>query len=535
MAATDSGLILVVDDNEVGRYAKIRVLRAAGYDVIEAERGDDALRLIAERLPRLVLLDVNLPGLDGLEVCRRVKSDPATASVVVLQMSATHVREEDTVRALEGGADASLTEPLEPAVLVATVRALLRARLAEDRLRDALAREQVTRAAAEAANRTKDEFLAMLSHELRSPLNVILTWVGLLRSGRIDDAAKTRALEAIERNTRLQAKLIEDLLDVSRIISGKMRLEIGVVDLPIVVDAAVEGVRHAAAAKAITLEVVPETPVGPVTGDPDRLQQVIWNLLSNAVKFTPPSGRVTVGVSRIESQARIQVTDTGRGIDPVFLPHIFERFRQADSSTTRSEGGLGLGLAIVRHLVELHGGTVQAESPGFDLGSTFTVRLPLRAVSVGVPTTLPARVMHPALPATPLPDLNGLDVLVLDDEPDAREAIAAVLEGCAAQVTAVATVQEALATLERSAPQVILSDIAMPAEDGYRFIQDLRSLPADRGGQSPVIALTAHAGFQERQRILAAGFDAYLAKPIEPRELVAAVARLATRSSSRPG
>jgi len=530
MTGLDKSLILVVDDNEVGRYAKIRILREAGYEVIEAATGDDALRLIPERSPRLVLLDVNLPGVDGLEVCRRIKADPATASVAILQVSATHVREEDTVRALEGGADASLTEPIEPAVLVATVRALLRARLAEDALRDALTREQATRVAAEAANRTKDEFLATLSHELRSPLGVILTWVTLLRSDRVDGAARKRAYEAIERNTRHQAKLIEDLLDVSRIISGKMRLDVGTLDLADVVNGALEGVRHAADAKSIELEVVvPEEVVGPVSGDMARLQQVVWNLLSNAVKFTPRDGRIVVRVDLVDSHAEIQVTDSGRGIDPTFLPHIFERFRQADSSTTRSDGGLGLGLAIVRHLVELHGGTVAAESDGIGRGSTFRVRLPLRAVRIPLAPAAPARMLRPPPVPSPLPDLSGLRVLVLDDEPDAREAIAAVLEGCAAEVTAVATVREALAAVERGAARVVVSDIAMPSEDGYGFIKELRALPPERGGTLPVIALTAHAGLSERQRILAAGFDEYLAKPIEPRELGAVVADVAAR------
>jgi signal transduction histidine kinase len=529
MSPPEAGLILVVDDNEVGRYAKTRILRAAGYDVAEAGNGHEALRMIAERAPRLVILDVNLPGIDGLEVCRRLKKDPATASVVVLQMSATHVREEDTVRALEGGADASLTEPVEPMVLVATVRALLRARLAEDTMREALAREQAARAAAETANRTKDEFLATLSHELRSPLSVILTWVALLRSGRIDDAGRRRALEAIERNTRLQAKLIEDLLDVSRIISGKMRLDVGVADLGGVVEAALEGVRHAADAKRIQLELTADATVGPVSGDAARLHQVVWNLLSNAVKFTPPDGLVAVRLERVDSQAQIQVTDTGCGIDPAFLPHMFERFRQADSSTTRSEGGLGLGLAIVRHLVELHGGTVQAESGGFAMGSTFTVRLPQRAVATPVTTTLPVHLSRPMVSMAPLPDLNGVHVLVLDDEPDAREAIAAVLENSAAHVTAVATVREALAAVERGTTQVIVSDIAMPSEDGYRFVEELRRRPPERGGTLPVIALTAHAGLVERQRIVEAGFDAYLAKPIEPRELIGAVDRVRAR------
>src|SRR5262245_12595136 len=530
MTPTGAGLILVVDDNETSRYSKTRILRNAGYEVVETGSGTDALREVAERAPRIVILDVNLPGMDGWEVCRRLKADPATASVVVLQVSATHVREEDTVRALEGGADASLTEPLEPTVLVATVRALLRARAAEDAMRDALAREQASRAAAEAANRTKDEFLATLSHELRSPLSVILTWVALLRSGRLDDAGRTRALGAIERNTRLQAKLIEDLLDVSRIISGKMRLEVAVVDLDDVVEAALEAVRHAADAKDIQLEVMRDTTLGPVSGDLARLQQVMWNLLSNAIKFTPRSGRITVQIERHDSHAQLKVTDTGRGIDRAFLPHIFERFRQADSSTTRSHGGLGLGLAIVRHLGELPGRTVHADSPGSGQGSTFTVQLPLRAVRASIAPALPVRPTRPHLPATPLPDLRGLHVLVLDDEPDAREAVAAVLEGCSAHVTAAATVRDALAALDHGGLQVVVSDIAMPSEDGYRFIQEVRARPADQGGKVPVIALTAHAGPLERERILAAGFDAFLAKPIEPQELAAEVARMAMRT-----
>jgi len=359
---------------------------------------------------------------------------------------------------------------------------------------------------------------------------VILTWVALLRSGRIDDAGSRRAVEAIERNTRLQAKLIEDLLDVSRIISGKMRLDVRVADLGDVVEAALEGARHAADAKGIALELSANEDIGPVSGDPERLQQVVSNLLSNAVKFTPRDGHVAVRIERVGSQAQIRVTDSGRGIDPAFLPHMFERFRQAGSSSTRSEGGLGLGLAIVRHLVELHGGTVEAESGGAGTGCSFSVRLPLRAISMPV-TTLPVRVQRPVGPAAPLPDLHGVHVLVLDDEPDAREAIAAVLENCGAHVRAVATVREALAAIDRGETEVVVSDIAMPSEDGYRFIEELRQLPPERGGRLAVIALTAHAGLVERQRILGAGFDAYLAKPIEPQELVRAVNRMRARPS----
>ncbi|HVQ76876.1 MAG TPA: response regulator [Candidatus Binatia bacterium] len=523
-----ASLVLVVDDNEPGRYGKSRTLRTAGFQVAEAATGAEALRLIAERHPRLVLLDINLPDMDGWEICRRVKSNPATASVVILQMSATYVREEDTVRALEGGADACLTEPVERLVLVATVRALLRAREAEDAVRAALAREQAARASAEMANRTKDEFLATLSHELRSPLGTILTWVTLLRAGRVEGEQIARAFEVIERNTRLQVKLIEDLLDVSRIISGKMRLELGLVELAVVVEAALDSVRPAALAKGIRLETVVDPRVGPVSGDAARLQQVVWNLLSNAVKFTPRNGRVGVRVKSEDSQAHIQITDTGRGIESVFLPHIFERFRQADASTTRTEGGLGLGLAIVRHLVELHGGTVEAYSPGSGQGATFTVKLPLPAVRTMLAADAPGPPGQWRIAPAPMANLAGLRVLVLDDEPDAREAISAVLTGCGARVTAAATVQEALRALLADT-DVVVSDVAMPEEDGYRFIQEVRGRPATEGGRIPALALTAHASGPEQQRILVAGFDAYMSKPVEATELACAVARLAGR------
>jgi signal transduction histidine kinase len=528
VARAEAGLVLVVDDNEATRHEKSRILHNAGYEVIEAATGADTLRLIAERSPRVVVLDVKLPDVHGWDICRRVKGDPATASVIVLQVSATHVREEDKVRSLEAGADASLTEPIEPQVMVATVRALLRARHAEEALRDALAHEQAARAAAEAANRTKDEFLATLSHELRSPLGAILTWVTLLRSGRVDEERSAHALEAIERNTRLQVKLIEDLLDVSRIISGKMRVERALVDLDAVIEAALDSVRPAAAAKGIVLQAPGGATVGAVSGDAGRLQQVVWNLLSNAVKFTPKHGRVEVRLEGINSQAHVRVTDSGQGIDPVFLPHIFERFRQADSSSTRSEGGLGLGLAIVRHLVELHRGTIEAESQGLGHGATFTVRLPLAAVRTAMPPGERGMTVRGKAVAAPLVSLAGVRVLVLDDEPDAREAIAAVLDRCGAQVKSVGTVQEALATVAHGGLDVVVSDIAMPVEDGYRFISELRAFPADRGGTIPTLALTAYAGAEEQGKILGAGFDGYLAKPIEATELASAVARLAT-------
>jgi CheY-like chemotaxis protein len=412
-------------------------------------------------------------------------------------------------------------------VLVATVRSLLRARAAEDAVREALAREQAARAAAEEANRTKDDFLATLSHELRSPLGSILMWVELLRSGRLEASQTTHALRAIERSARLQVRLIDDLLDVSRIIAGKMVLDTGPVDLPAVAEAALDSVRTAAEAKSIDLRVSVEPFVGPLTGDAARLQQVLWNLLSNAVKFTPRGGRVDLRVERRPSHAEITVADTGQGIAPDVLPHVFERFRQADASSTRTHGGLGLGLAIVRHLVELHGGTVEAHSAGPSTGTTFVVRLPLpERTGADAPRTTGGA--H--LTVVPMPTLSGLRVLVVDDERDARDAVATVLALCGATVTAVTSVADAVESLQAARPDAVVSDIAMPAEDGFTLIRRLRELPGAAGIRA--VALTAYASREDRRRILDAGYDAYMTKPIDATELVATVARLARPSAA---
>jgi signal transduction histidine kinase len=522
MASIEKSVLLVVDDEAVSRYSKARVLRQAGFEVLEATTGEEALAGATERNPRLVILDVRLPDMDGWEVCKRIKGNPATSSILVLQTSATFTSESDTVRALEGGADGCLTEPIEPPVLVATVRALLRARIAEDAVREALGREQAARVTAEAANKSKDEFLATLSHELRSPLGGIFMWVELLRSGRLDEARKRHAYEAIERSARLQMRLIDDLLDVSRIISGKMVIDVGSVDLAATVESALESVRTAADVKAIELRSTVDPSLGPLSGDASRLHQVVWNLLSNAVKFTPQGGRVELTVERRPSHLEMTVTDTGQGIEPSFLPHIFERFRQADSSSTRAHSGLGLGLAIVRHLIELHGGTIEASSAGMGKGSTFTVRLPMAST----PTAAPSRRAHASQPQTvALPTLAGIHVLVLDDERDARDAIATVLELCGAEVTAVASVADAVARIEGNRPDAIVSDIAMPAEDGFALIRRLRAIAG--GATLPALALTAYASSADERRILDAGFNAYLTKPIDATELVATVSRLA--------
>ncbi len=400
---------------------------------------------------------------------------------------------------------------------------------AEQEREQLLKREQAARAdseaarsAAEAANRIKDEFLAVLSHELRSPLNPILGWSRLLQTKKFDAARTTQALATIERNAKLQAELIEDLLDVSRILRGKLSLNVAPVALTSTIQAAMETVRLAAQAKSIQLHTKLESEVGQVSGDASRLQQVVWNLLSNAIKFTPQGGRVDIRLERIGSQAQIIVSDTGRGIPPDFLPYVFDYFRQADSTTTRTFGGLGLGLAIVGHLVELHGGTVQADSPGEGQGATFTVRLPLL---LSRPQT-----DQDSNQSEPLLDLKGIEILVVDDEADTREFVTFLLEQYGAQVRAVSSAGEAITALTQSVPDVLLSDIGMPDVDGYMLMQQVRTLPPEQGGQIRAIALTAYAGEINYQQAIAAGFQSHVSKPVEPAELVAVVTSLAKRS-----
>jgi signal transduction histidine kinase len=520
--------LLIVDDNEANRYTKARTLRHAGFTITEVATGADALRLVRREPPSLVVLDVNLPDINGWDVCQRIKSDPATATLPVLQMSASFVTDADTVRALEGGADACLTEPVEPPVLIATVRALLRARRAEEALRASLAGERTARAAAESASRAKDEFLATLSHELRSPLNAILTWVTLARSGQLGPDRSAQALEVIERNTRLQARMIEDLLDVSRIVSGKMQLSTAVADLAPIALAALESVQPQAEHRQVRLVAQVAPDAGPVLADAGRMQQVFTNLLSNAVKFTGPGGSVELSVRNEGDAVLAAVTDSGRGIAPEFLPHIFERFRQADASTTRNGGGLGIGLAIVRHLVELHGGSIEAESDGLGMGACFRVRL-ARATSTSArrePTQLDARsgdrLVH---------DLHGAAVLLVDDETDARTAVSMLLSGAGARVIEASSAPAALQAIAHEVPDLVISDIAMPGEDGYSLIRSLRASPSERIRALPVIALTAYNHADDRLRIAEAGFALQLSKPTDVERLTAAVARITARRS----
>ena len=387
---------------------------------------------------------------------------------------------------------------------------------------------------AEESNRLKDEFLATISHELRTPLSAILGWARMLRMGQLSSENTTKALETIERNARAQAQLVDDLLDVSRIITGKLRMDVQPADPNAFIDAAVEAVRPAAEAKGVRVQKIIDTGAIAIPGDPVRLQQVVWNLLSNAIKFTPRGGYVQICSQRVNSHLEIVVSDTGQGIPPDFLPHVFDRFRQADQKTSRHHGGMGLGLAIVRHLVELHGGTVRANSEGEGHGSTFTVMLPITPVYQV--DQLGGRV-HPAardlLP--PVDDctdrLDGLRILVVDDEADTRDLLKQGLEYCGANVKVVGTAGEALASLSSTPPDILISDIGMPEVDGYDLIRQVRKLPSDRGGKIPAIALTAYTRTEDRLQSLRAGYDMHVPKPVELAELVAVAATVVRRTN----
>jgi signal transduction histidine kinase/integral membrane sensor domain MASE1/ActR/RegA family two-component response regulator len=399
----------------------------------------------------------------------------------------------------------------------------------EEERERALVREHAARNEAEEANRLKDEFLATLSHELRTPLTAMLGWLSMLRGGRLDHDTVGHALETVERNARAQAQLIEDLVDVSRIAGGKLKLEVAPVDLRALISAAVDVVRPAADARGVLLHVATDASVGPVAGDASRLQQVIWNLLSNAVKFTQRDGHVYISLRRVDSFAEIEVRDTGIGIAPDFLPSVFERFRQAESPVTRSHRGLGLGLAIVRHLTELHGGTVSAESAGEGLGASFKIQIPLASSEVPKSDPQPLQV-----PGSDHQALNGLRVLLVEDEPDARELLLLTLQVSGATVTAVDTVERALGEFRSFRPHVLVSDVGLPVESGYDLIRKVRALP-DNSSRVPALALTAFASEKDREQALAAGFQLHLAKPVDPDLLIDAIRNLAGANNSNHG
>lgn len=409
-----------------------------------------------------------------------------------------------------------------------------RRRAARERER-LLESEKSARSEAEAANRLKDEFLATVSHELRTPLNAILGWAAMLNRGNLDEEAKRNAMEVIERNAKAQAEIISDILDVSRIITGKLRIKSEPVEPAPIIKAAIETLRPAIDAKAIDLRVSLDAEAGFVTGDADRLQQIIWNLLSNAIKFTPEKGRIEVDLKRDNSHLEITVRDNGIGIDSEFLPHVFDRFRQADSSTTRIHSGLGLGLAIVRYLVELHGGEVRAESAGIGKGATFTIILPVATEREAQPFSASGdsdKNKEAERVSKKKTDLTGLRVLVVDDEPDTLEVLRTALTSCGANVRTAVSVPDALETFQVWKPNVLISDLGMPNEDGYSLIRKIRALAPEQGGKIPAAALTAYVREEDRLRALDAGYQTHIPKPVVPEELAAEVANLAKQNGN---
>jgi signal transduction histidine kinase/CheY-like chemotaxis protein len=389
---------------------------------------------------------------------------------------------------------------------------------------------EAARAAAEAANRAKDQFLSTLSHELRAPLNAIFGWATILERGDLPAEESRRALQIILRNVNAQVRLIDELLDVARIGTGQIRLDVKPVDLRTVIGESVDSIRPSAEAKGVQLQAVLASPGGPVSGDPDRLRQVVWNLLSNAVKFTPKAGRVQVQLQRVDSHVEVVVSDTGVGIAAEFLPYVFDRFRQGDSSSTRTRGGLGLGLALVRSLVELHGGTVAVESPGEARGATFVVKLPLMVATIVEPAPA-ASAPEPLGAVAATPSLEGVRVLVVDDDLVAVDLTREILMRAGAEVWGCAGGSEAFPMLQQCHPDVLVSDIEMPTQDGYSLIRRIRALEPDQGGKTPAVALSAYSRPEDRIRSLMAGFNLHVSKPVAPSELVTVVASLAGRVS----
>jgi len=519
--------ILLVDDDDVDRLAVKRLLREAGIVAEIHERADRTSAIATAEQERFdcVLLDYRLPGTDGVSLLRELREKGGGAPVVSLTGQG---HEEVAVELMKAGAADYLNKNgLTAERLERSLRYAIAMHRADEERRLLAEREHQARLEAQAANRAKDEFLATLSHELRTPLNAILGWAQLLGGGQLNGETAARAVEIIERNTRLQAQLIDDLLDISRIITGNLRLEQKVVTVRAIVDAAVESVLPAATSKRVALVREFAEQRTAIFCDPGRMQQILWNLLSNAIKFTPPGGRVTLAERREGGEVLLVVSDTGMGIEPEFLPHVFDRFRQQDPGSTRKHGGLGLGLSIVRNLVELHGGSIQAISEGAGLGATFVIHVPVSPVTAEDDETRSAEDEN--LPEAQ-PVLDGVRVLVVENDADARGLIATILEGCGAEVCAVESVAEALDALAACRPDVLLSDIAMPGEDGYALIQHVRQKESSTAQPPlPAAALTAYATNGDRAQALLAGYQAHLSKPIEPSRLTAMVAALAGR------
>jgi signal transduction histidine kinase len=546
----DTPSVLVVDDIPANLIAMSAVLDPLEVRVVPARSGMEAIRLVAQETFAVILLDVQMPGMDGFEVARRLREMKQGEELPIIFLTAL-LREESFIRqGYATGAADYITKPFDADVVRARVKAFVslfrqreRIRLEQVSLRTnernaalhqlatLLESERAARQQAELANRAKDEFLATVSHELRTPLNAILGWAVIARqqphSSEID-----KAISIIERNARAQARIIEDMLDISRIISGKLRLEISEVKVKDSIAGAVGAVRPAADAKRLKLDVELDESLGVVTADPDRLQQILWNVLSNAIKFTPVDGRIEISAMRNTDFVVIRVTDSGQGIRPEFLPFLFEPFRQGDGSTTRRHGGLGLGLAIVRQLVQAHGGHIRAKSDGEAMGSTFTIELPVCTSSPpAVERERRMQSSRPPPPGAPSVRLDGLRILVVDDEADARSLLERLLGGLGASVATAPSATEGLRLLDGGGVDVLVSDIGMPDIDGYELIRTVRGLPAERGGHTPAIALTAYVRSEDTERTIAAGYQAHVPKPVDTDRLVSLLALVRGRSS----
>jgi signal transduction histidine kinase len=520
--------ILLVDDLPANLLALEAILEGLGLNLVRANSGEEALKCLLDREFAVILLDVRMPGMDGFQTAELIRQREQTKHTPIIFVTALGTTDTQIFKGYFLGAADYLVKPIVPEILRAKVQAFVtiyqkaketaERERAEAELAQRLKGEQQLRKVAEEANRAKDQFLAMTSHELRAPLTALHGWARLLRSGELDEATRARALDMIESNVRTQTRLIDDLLDVSRIITGKFHVYPQTIDLVPVLEAAVETIQPEAAAKGILLELKADAGNAVVSGDSSRLQQAFLNLLSNAIKFTPQGGHANVRLKRTESEVEISVSDTGKGISPEFLPDVFERFRQAENLDPSERGGLGLGLAIVHHIVELHHGTVRAQSPGEGKGSTFTLTLPCQSTLV-LPTT-----ERPASETSLV--LTGLRLLVVDDHEDSREMFATVLRQFGAEVRVADSVPKAVEAFDAWRPHLLVSDLAMPDDDGYSLIQKVRALAPGKGGQIPAIALTGHAGEEQRQQAISAGFQIHLAKPVEPTTLVEVIATL---------
>ncbi len=524
--------VLLIEDDEDDYIVARRMLNDIYPDNVEltwAQTYEEGMEKISPCDFDVCLLDYRLGARNGIELLREICADKYPIPIIL--MTGQGDREIDIEASKAGAADYLLKNQPAPLLLERAIRYSIQHKQSEA-ARLELLKEREARLTAEQANRANDAFLAMVTHELRSPLNAILGWAQILRAKTADETTIEHALEVIEKSARTQSRLIEDILDTARAVGGQLRIDVRPTILPDVITAAIEVVKPAADAKNIRIETAMDAHVNVISGDPERLQQVIWNLLSNAIKFTPPDGKVAIHLERADPNARIIVRDNGKGIDAAFLPFVFDRFAQHpdDAKNTGRRSGLGLGLSLARQLVELHGGTIEAASEGPGYGATFMLEFPLRAIA---PASAPEPTTRRAIPSMFAVSLNGLHVLVVDDEADARSLVAAVLKQADAQVTEAVNADDALAQLASGNHfDALVSDIGMPDKDGYTMLRAIRQLPAERGGLIPAIALTAFGRSTDRIRALAAGFQAHIPKPVEPEELVIVLASLIGRAGS---